>query len=260
MSDRPESAKGTVTRVLSLLKYVAETKGEFGIKDVAPALGLAPSSAHRLLAMLIEDDFVARSESRRYRIGPQFLRLAGMALEGNDLAAAALAPMQRLAEQCGETCLLALYHKHSATMSFVLRVDSLKSLRYRIRMNAIETLLWGATGRSILAFLPPESIQAVVARGERSPGDGKKLELAELKADLAMIRTKGYAFSKGQRIEGAVGISAPVFDGRAEVIGSLSVTLPAIRFQARDEGKIASMLLHEAAALSGSLGFQGGGA
>ncbi len=255
-----EGASGTVSRVLQLLAYVAQSDGEFGIKDIAQGLSLAPSTAHRLLGMLVEDGFVTRSELRRYRIGPQFLRLARKALEGNDLAAAALGPMQNVVDACGETCLLAVYHQHSHTMSFVARVDSLNALRYRIRMHGVETLAWGATGRSILAFLPDTAIQQVLARNERSPGSGRRLVRSEVKAELEAIREKGYALSQSQRIEGAIGISVPIFGGAREVIGSLSVTIPEQRFRARDEARLSAVLVRESDALTRALGGEAGSA
>jgi DNA-binding IclR family transcriptional regulator len=249
-----DGTSGTVARVLHLLAFVAHSDGEFGIKDVAQGLALAPSTAHRLLGLLREGGFVTRSEVRRYRIGPQFLRLASMALEGNDLEAAALGPMQQVVDTCGETCLLAVYHEHSQTMSFVARVDSSNALRYRIRMHAVETIAWGATGRSILAFLPAAAIQQVLARGERSPGSGRRLVLAEARAELESIREKGYALSRSQRIEGAVGLSVPIFGAGKRVIGSLSVTAPEQRFRARDEARLANTLASASSAISRALG------
>ncbi len=249
-----DGTSGTVARVLQLLAFVAQSDGEFGIKDVAQDLGLAPSTSHRLLALLLEGGFVTRSEVRRYRIGPQFLRLARVALEGNDLEAAALGPMQQVVEACGETCLLAVYHEHSQTMSFVARVDSINALRYRIRMHAVETLAWGATGRSILAFLPPAVIQLVLARGERSPASGQQLMPAEARAELERIRERGYALSRSQRIDGAVGLSVPIFGAGRRVLGSLSVTSPEQRFRARDEARLAHILISAASTISRTLG------
>lgn len=249
-----ESASGTVARVLQLLEYVAQSDGEFGIKDLAQRLALAPSTVHRLLGILVEGGFVTRSELRRYRIGAQFLRLARRALQGNDLAAAALVPMQAVVDACGETCLLAAYHAHNQTMSFVARIDSLNALRYRVRMHGVETLAWGATGRSILAFLPDAAIQHVLSRNERSPGSGRRLVHSEVKGELAAIRDRGYAMSRSQRIEGAIGISVPIFDTVGDVTGSLSVTVPEQRFRAKDEARVVATLVANAAATSRALG------
>lgn len=253
----PESTSGTVTRVLQLLAFVAQGDGEFGVKDVAQGLDLAPSTAHRLLGLLLADGFVARSDLRRYRIGPEFLRLARMALDGNDIVAAAIGPMREIVAACGETCLLAVYHPHRHTMSFVARVDSSNPLRYRVRMHGVETLAWGATGRSILAFLPEADIQQVIARGEPSPGSTRKLVAAELKTDLAAIRARGYALSRSQRISGAVGLSVPVYGDRRRVVGSLSVTVPEQRFRPREEARLAATLVSASAEVSRALGVPG---
>lgn len=249
-----DGTSGTVARVLQLLAFVAQNDGEFGVKDVSQSLTLAPSTSHRLLALLQDGGFVTHSESRSYRIGPQFLRLARMALEGNDFEAAAVGPMRQVVDACGETCLLAVYHQHSQSMSFVARVDSQNALRYRIRMHGVETLAWGATGRSILAFLPAAEIKEVLARREPAPGTGRALLRDEVEAELQVIRRNGYAVSRSQRIEGAVGVSVPVFDAAHGVVGSLSVTTPEQRFRARDEARVVSALLAASAEVSRSLG------
>jgi DNA-binding IclR family transcriptional regulator len=252
-----ESTSGTVNRVLQLLAFVAQGDGEFGVKDVVQGLDLAPSTAHRLLNLLLADGFVARSDLRRYRIGPEFQRLARMALGGNDIVAAAIGPMREIVDACDETCLLAVYHAHRHTMSFVARVDSSNPLRYRVRMHGVETLAWGATGRSILAFLPEADIEQVIARGETSPGSGHKLAVAELKADLAAIRARGYALSRSQRIAGAVGLSVPVYGPARRVIGSLSLTVPEQRFRAREESRLAATLVAASGDVSRAHGVTG---
>jgi DNA-binding IclR family transcriptional regulator len=150
----------------------------------------------------------------------------------------------------GETCLLALYQPHSHTMSFVARVDSAKALRYRIRMHGEETLAWGASGRSILAFLPPDAVAAVMARAEPSPSSGTRFSAAAVRADLEAIRRAGYARSQEQRIEGAAAISVPVWGADERVIGSLCVTIPEMRYRAADERAIAATLLRESAEIS----------
>ncbi len=251
---RGEGDTGTVARVMRMLGYVARIENDFGIKDIAVALALPQSTVHRLLSILIEGGFVERGDSRRYRIGPQFLLLARMALRGNDVTAAALGPMRNVVDACGETCLLGLYHAHNHTMSFVARVDSQKPLRYRIRMHGAETLAWGASGRSILAFLPDAVVEEILARDERSPTSAQPLQPRVLRQELALIRSNGYALSHGQRIEGAAAISAPIFAKGSTMLGSLTVTIPSLRFRAKDENGIAVALMREASALSRMLG------
>lgn len=245
-----EGDRGTVTRVLRVLGYVAQQRADFGIKDIADALVLPHSTAHRLLQLLVDDGFVERGPSRRYRAGSELLRVARVALEGSDLSTVALAPMRRVVDACGETCLLGLYRPHNHTMSFAARVDSAKPLRYRVRMHGEETLAWGASGRSILAFLGPDVIAAVAARAEASPSSGAKLSIPALRSDLEAIRRAGYARSDGQRIEGAAAISVPVWANGDRVLGSLCVTIPQIRFRVSDEAMIAAALMRESTEIS----------
>ena len=122
----------------------------------------------------------------------------------------------------------------------VRSVNSTHPLRYDIAMFQPDTMLWGATGRSVLAFLPPAELEAVLQQPEKSPVTGQDLPLLdEFMRQLAAIREAGYVCTRGQKMPGAVGIGAPVFDSSGHVIGSMCITVPQARFEPDNEAKLA---------------------
>ncbi len=118
------------------------------------------------------------------------------------------------------------------------RVDSSHPLDYRVDFNRPMSLLWGSSGRAILAFLPEERVP-----------DEKRL-MAELK----QIREKGYAHSHGQRVPGAVGVLAPVFDQTGAIYGCLGFTVPEQRFHEDKLPQFIRSATTHAAQLSAALG------
>src|SRR5262245_23919776 len=70
----------SATRALALVAFLAEQRQPVGVTQVAEALQVAPSSAHRLLATLVASGFARRTTSRRYRRGHAMLRLVGRPL------------------------------------------------------------------------------------------------------------------------------------------------------------------------------------
>jgi len=69
------ASTGTVSRALQLLAVLADAKGPVAVKHVANTMGLAPSTAHRLLQLLRKEGFVdAAASGRLYDIGAQFYR------------------------------------------------------------------------------------------------------------------------------------------------------------------------------------------
>ena len=78
--------------------------------------------------------------------------------------------------------------------------------------------------------------------------DGKSLEAA-----LAQSGKAGFAISQGERLVGAVGIAAPIFDTQDQVVGSLQLTIPEHRFVRRRVREVANLVKQNADRLRGQI-------
>ena len=109
-----------------------------------------------------------------------------------------------------------------------------------------------------LAFLPDEVRQEIIAAEGPSPADARKpVKPAQVERDLAAIRQQGYAHTRGQKIAGAVGLSAPVFNSQG-VVAALCITVPETRFQPAMEARLARALVQQAALFSAAMGWRAG--
>jgi DNA-binding IclR family transcriptional regulator len=252
---RKPLALGPISRSVKVLQYLSE-HGQATISDASAALSLAPSTIHRLLDLLGRESLVEHDRVKRtYRIGPELFRMAAKVFERYDVRALALPILREVVDACDETCVLGLYLPSAGKMSFVVKVDSSKVLRYQLPLNTQISVFWGATGRSILAFLPKDHIDRIYAEESAAPGSGEPIPARRrLDKELADIRERGIALSKGQKIPGAVGIGAPVFGASGAVIGSLSATIPASELKPAQEKGISSLVKKKAGELSRRLG------
>lgn len=248
-------ALGTVQRVVEILRFFAE-RGDATLKELSTALMLAPSTCHRLLDLLGREGLIEQDAvRRRYRIGGEYFRLSALVHAKQDVRMLALPFLREIVDTCGETCVLNLFLPSEGRMFFAEKVDSGHMLRYQLPMNTAVSVLWGASGRSIAAFLSPDEIARIYAAEGPAPGSGEKLPARRtLDRDLAVVRQRGYAVSHGQKIAGAVGIAAPVFQASGIVIGSLCVTAPEARITSKDETRIGTLVRATADRLSASLG------
>ena len=220
------------------------------------ALELAPSTVHRLLDILVRDGMVERDKVERcYCIGPELFRVAARIVERYDIRTLALPVLREVVALCDETCFLGLYLPIPHKMIFAEKVDSSQLLRYQLPMNTPMSVLWGASGIAILAYLPPDQIDLILAEEGPAPGSGEALpSRAALDRQIARIKACGFVITHGQKIAGAVGISAPVFGVDGTVVGSLGVTVPHSKLKAADERRLGLLLSEKAAALSSRLG------
>lgn len=255
MLDRTRST-GTVARIVRLMKQLAEAEGNATISGLSEQTALPPSTVHRLLDLLAGEGMVERDRSRpRYRVGSEFFRMAALVSRQMPVGRLALPIMQQAVAAHDEACYLCLLMPAAGRMMFAEAAEPSHLLSYRIPLNQPLSLLWGASGRSILAHLPEDEARLML-KNERAAGrpDQELPAWTALRADLAAIRALGCAVSHGQRIKGAVGIFAPVFDVHGNVAGSLGFTIPELRFDPRREPGLSRAVILSASRLSRALG------
>jgi DNA-binding IclR family transcriptional regulator len=249
------SATGTVERVLKLLAILADAAGSVSIKEVAEQLALPPSTVHRLLQLLKAGGFAQGApESRQYAIGPQFYRVAARVTSVVTPAEIAQPFLEQLARMFDEAVVFGLHLPEQGKMSFVGRADGAQRLKYQIDMFTPVSLVWGASGKAILAYLPTDRIKAAWTAEAASPGNGEtRPSLRALNADLGAVRERGFATSNGEKLPDARGIAAPVRNARG-VIGSICLTAPVSRTLAIDVEEIGRQVADTAEVLSIALG------
>ena len=250
-----QEGTGTIERVVQILRSFAESEGDLTVSGLARELGLPRSTVHRFLQILREQGMVEWEPGRRrYRAGLEFYRLGALIVDKVAVGDIARPVMQEVVAACDESCLLALYLPADGKMMFAEKVDPAQSLRYRLPMNRPAPLEWGASGRSILAFLPPAEIEQILANADSSPATGKPPSRETLLRELEQIRARGYDLTRGQKIPGAVGLGVPVFEPGGRVTGSLCLTIPEVRFEEDMEEELSKLLVSYARALSSALG------
>lgn len=259
MSSEPTST-GTVDRVALLLKVLAESDGDASVAQVTEKMKLPASTTHRLLMLLVNTGLAERGDRPgTYRVGLEFLRLGGLVVSRTEVSVVADGFMQKITEVTGETCILNLYVPSEQKAMIAKVIYGSHPLRIEQELYKMSPLVYGAVGRGILAFLPEDVIVQILAKHEISPVTGRPLsDTRALRRELATIRGRGYAISRGQRTPGAVGLAAPVRRGVVGVVGSLCITMPETRFVETREPKLAQVLVEQAAKLSLTLGYTPG--
>jgi DNA-binding IclR family transcriptional regulator len=249
--------RNPITKVLRALSWlIQEPSGSTGVREMALALGLSPSSAHRLLTALAEEGFVRQdTSSSKYHLGVEFYRLANIAAAKAPIRQAALKHMRRLADACNETALLGIYDGLRQEMIFVARIDSKHSLRYAVELNQWMPIHVGASGLAIMAFLPDDEIESIIARTRLLPSTELSItEPYRLRIELQKIRSRGAATSRGHRVPGAVGLAAPIFGPNGQVVGDVCLTIPEQRFDESAEDQILDLLLACARSVTEEIG------
>ena len=221
-ADTHGSALKSVGSALDVLECFA-TDGELGVSDIARRLGVAKSTAHRLLQTLASRGFVEQdSHSGQYRLGIHVYELGELALARNQLRHAALPFLRQVAAATGLTVNLSV--PDGPDIVFVERIENSDGVRilghFGRRLPAHTT----SSGKAIAAWntsadaarrragFPPR-----VSKTVRTEGDWDRC--------LENVRRLGYAVSHSESFDGASSVAVPVISHRV-AIASVSVFGP----------------------------------
>jgi DNA-binding IclR family transcriptional regulator len=246
---------GTVARVSRLLRFIGDVGQSVPLSRIAAEVDLPLPTVHRLLGQLREEGLVRFDElTRTYGIGTTLHRIASRIVVSNPLVSLAEPYLEELVHEFDESALLGLYLEAESAVSFAVRIDGSKDLQYRIKMNTPLSLVTGASGKSILAYLDAATRATVIAREmQEAERVGQRLDSRTLEAELESVRINGVCHSEGERLKGARGIAAPVFDGSG-IIGSISLTSQLTSLSSEDIPRAAQAVRDRADALSRTLG------
>jgi DNA-binding IclR family transcriptional regulator len=252
----PTAPVGTVARALRMLQELAEANDGVTVAKLGTQMGLPSSTVHRLLQLLRTEGFAeSDSASRAYRAGPELHRIAALLVGRRTLATIARPVMERTAAACEETCLLGMYLPYARKMMFAEQVASTHALRFEIALNVQLPVMWGSSGRVMLAYLPEDEVRAILSEEEPSPVTGERIRDHDAYIDtLRQIRSRGYDLTRGEKLADSIGIAAPVFDDANAAVASLTVTLPTVRYRPVQRRELTTLVVEAAAELSAMLG------
>ena len=141
------------------------------------------------------------------------IRQALIVGERLDLTRIARPVLERTTARTGETTILCLYAPVRQQFWAVEAAESVHPIRYIWEsLRTWGELHVGSSGKGILAFLPDDDREAILARLPDPIPGLRPLSKAQLRAELDAARARGFVISHGERFQGAVGASAPIRD------------------------------------------------
>ena len=245
---------GSLPRAARILSHLAGHRGNLSIREMSEALDIPRSTLHRVLHSLENLGFLETTETGNYTWGAELRRIAGAVLQTKELNRLAAPVLRHISLQLNETSLLSIYDAKTCGLVFVEQAQGDQPIRYHPTLNVPRPVYAGASGRSIMAFLPPAEIDRIIANGLRPLTEDTITDVGKLKQMLATVRAKGYAISKGERTVGAVGIGCPILGSEGWAIGGVMVTIPEYRYKKSMEKKIISAVRDGAARISRQIG------
>jgi DNA-binding IclR family transcriptional regulator len=219
-----------IERMMKLLDVLSYYHDPVSLKQLALETGLHPSTAHRILAAMSATGFVERAEPGTYRLGIRLLELGNLVKSRINIRDSAMAPMQRLHEQIGESVNLGV--RQGDEIVYVERTSSGRSsVRVVHLVGARAPLHVTAAGKLYLAEDSRDKLREY-ARRTGLPGftATSLTSLPALEKEIERVRRHGVAFDNEEIEQGLRCVAAPIRDDSGELVAGLSVSAPADRY------------------------------
>lgn len=228
--ERPSYAISSVDHALRLATML-QLEGQLSVTEAAERLGVARSTAHRLLTMLVYRDFAVQTNQRAYRAGPVLELAAHSQSAASRLRATALPRMEALVADVDESANLII--RTGDTARFVASVECSQALRVGNREGMAFPAHRVTGGLVLLAELDHEQIESLYAVERYGDRLDQRPEVERLHRELRKIRSSGFAVNRGLSERGVAAIGMPLRDERGVAVAGLSVSVPSVRFENR---------------------------
>jgi len=248
----------SVEKALRILVSFQADRPAWGVRELSTHLGFSPATVQRILQVLKANAFVAQDPvSRQYRLGVVFYTFVH-ALKGTYPITRAGQPfLQQLMAATGETVHLNIIEGEDRVC--IDTVESPQALKASMPIGSRSPLYAGGSSKCLLAFWDPElrerylkSLSILKPFTDRTVTDSEAL-----RRELVEIAARGYAASLGERNRGLGSLSAPVFDHHGQLLATMSLAIPEIRYQdAPHRNFCIKKLLEAARGLSRVMGYE----
>lgn len=239
--NRRDGGVQSLHRSLDLVEVVAARGGHLTIGEIAAATDVPLPTVHRLLRTMVDRGYMRQMPNRRYALGFRLVPLgaAASSMVGADTEGV----LARLVDALGETANLAILSGSHA--EYVAQVPSRHAMRMFTEVGRHVDLHCTGVGKALLAELDDARVLDVVRRvGLAAQTEHTLVTEADLLADLAAVRSRGYSLDEQEQEAGVRCVAVSVGPGPMSWM-AVSVSGPVTRMT-DDLVQRAVPLLHEA--------------
>jgi IclR family acetate operon transcriptional repressor len=242
----------SVDHALVLLDLFAERR-RLTIGDIAKALGVAPSTASRLVAMLQSHGYVAREvDSRAYIVGQKLRDVGLAAVRELDIRPQTRPYLEALSADTGETVQVGILQ--GQTIVFLDCVEGWHSLRVSSRVGELLPAHSLSTGKALLAELTPQDFLALYPREQLQRVTRRTTtSRSHLQRELALVAKRGYATSFSESVDDISTVAVSVRDVHGRARCAVSIAAPASRLTSKNVEKYATMVRRAGRAIGAGL-------
>ena len=229
-----------VQRTLEVFELFAREARPLSLSEAAKLLDIPISSCHDVLQTMERRGFL-------YQLGPRsgyyptlrVSRMMNTIAEGDPVVQRAEIALRTLRDELDESVSLARIDGLSAT--YLLLLEPSHPLRFTVQVgDRVRSLYATATGKAVLATLPPDRRRSVIAGLDLVPYTTHTIASHEqLARDIEQSLSRGWFLNRGESVDGGITLAAGFVWNRSYFV--ITVAGPMSRIDPRLDGIAARM-------------------
>lgn len=248
MQAQPPLTKSLV-RAMDILKAVVSSRDGHDPATIADELGLPRPTVYRLLSTLQAVGMVERHDEGTWLVGPELVRLARSIDLSHSLVTRARATMERVANETGEVCMLAI-NRGPFHVDVISQIDVPNLLGVGHWVGKPIPTHASAAGKVVLARLSPEErARHVAALPMQRFTPQTIVDQAKFEQELDAVARQGYGQTIDELESGLSGFAAAAERVDGLVLPIICVYGPTARICGDDRERYTDAVLDAAARL-----------
>ena len=221
-----------IVNAIAVLRSFTADEPLLGVTEIANRVGLHKSTVSRILATFEQENLVERDEdTRRFRLGLGLIAVAGPLLAELEERRVAYPVLRELTELTGETSALMMWQGSESIC--VEQIASRHQIKHTTPLGARYNDALSASVQVFLATEPEERVRSLLLSGAITYSGLDNASLDDYLIRLKDDSRRGWAVNYGESSLDEVGVAAPVYDHRGDVVAA--VLIPAPRFRVSQE-------------------------
>jgi IclR family transcriptional regulator, KDG regulon repressor len=232
----------TLHRSIQILRAFSLENKTLTLTDLHNRTGLSKSSLQRILSTLVFEGLLHKNEeTKKYQLGLELLFLGNLVEKNSSLLSIAQPIMEEIQLKTGESVSLNVVEDNKRKcIGYLKSKHELQTLTF---VGQESPLYAGASAKVLLAFFSGVALEKFVEETDLEKLTEKTIVTKDsLFSEIMKIREQGFAISFGERLKGAVSISAPIFNPFNEILAGISLVIPSPRFEEYDEKMLIALL------------------
>lgn len=210
----------TVAKAIKALELLCRAEQPLGVTQVARALGLNKSNAHRVLGTLLALGYVRRAENAAYAPSLKLYELGALVWSRNDLGRVAKPYLANLCARTGETVFVTVLD--GSDVLYLEKQESAHPVRIAATVGGRLPGYCSASGRVLLAYAPDGEQRIHNIDFVRHTAN-TIMSVEDLRSALHKVREQGFELSVEEYMADVCGLAVPIRGGGGEIRAALGL-------------------------------------